>query len=63
MGEWVPCENCGGTGLITHCPDDLCQGEAGCIHGGNLPCPECHGTGDIYIADQWDFDKSAATGE
>lgn len=40
------CERCGGTGSITDCPDDLCQGENGCIHGDNETCPDCRGEGE-----------------
>ena len=36
------CPECGGRGFIQNCPDDLCQGEGGCIHGvGDECCPEC----------------------
>lgn len=38
------CQECGGLGFIQNCPDDLCQGEHGCIHGdGDETCPECGG--------------------
>lgn len=49
--DWISCDYCDGTGWITHCPDDLCQGggENGCIHGDNEVCPECHGEGEIDI--------------
>lgn len=34
------CLECYGRGFITDCPDDLCQGEDGCIHGdGDRLCP------------------------
>lgn len=37
------CDTCSCRGFVTYCPDDLCQGDGGCIHGDNQVCPECGG--------------------
>lgn len=51
--DWVHCDHCGGEGLITNCPDDLCQGggENGCIHGDNHVCPDCGGEGAVFVGE------------
>lgn len=37
------CPECGGTGWINDCCDDMCQGQGWCMHGdGDRPCPECN---------------------
>ena len=42
------CTNCWGSGEVTDCIDDLCQSDAGCIHGDSeVICPECEGRGEI----------------
>ena len=39
-----PCSECGGTGYIITCPDDICVGSDHCIHGdGEQMCPHCNG--------------------
>ena len=42
------CDVCGGFGEYTCCPDDLCQGDYGCIHGDNFICSNCDGEGVVY---------------
>ena len=40
------CDRCGGTGWITNCCDDMCQGtEPGeyCMHGSGRLCSACGG--------------------
>lgn len=47
--EPTECINCYGAGFNSHCMDDLCHGEDGCIHGnGNFSCSECDGDGLVY---------------
>lgn len=47
-GEFESCPECGGTGFIVSCCDDLCVGAGECMHGdGEDPCPVCHGEGDV----------------
>ena len=36
------CLNCGGTGRLVTCPDDMCRGLGYCVTGsGEIDCPEC----------------------
>lgn len=37
-----PCYTCGGSGIYSTCPDDLCHGGE-CIHGDDDTCPDCGG--------------------
>lgn len=46
--ELEMCGRCMGTGEITDCVDDLCQSDAGCIHGDSeVTCPDCGGKGEF----------------
>jgi hypothetical protein len=37
------CYNCGGSGWIITCIDDMCHGAGECMHGdGEDPCPVCN---------------------
>ncbi len=37
------CYNCGGSGWIITCIDDICRGAGECMHGdGEDPCPACN---------------------
>ena len=43
-----PCDLCHGTGYRVTCPDDMCYGQAQCIHGDGVSiCPDCKGEGEI----------------
>jgi len=45
-GEWDTCQECGGTGEVVTCFDDICNGIGECIHGDGMGvCPECGGRG------------------
>lgn len=47
--EGAHCYECGGTGIIVTCWDDLCHTGDGCIHGdGEVTCPNCDGEGEVY---------------
>lgn len=49
------CLECGGTGIIITCCDDICVGGGECIHGdGEEICPECGGEGCVGDYDDWD---------
>jgi hypothetical protein len=40
------CYNCGGSGWIVVCIDDMCRGAGECIHGdGEACCPVCNKDG------------------
>ena len=54
MCDYEECQKCQGLGFITHCPDDLCQGEDGCIHGDDEVCLACAGSGDVCVEDDYD---------
>ena len=41
------CDECGGSGQIIECCDDMCHGQGDCIHGDVRMCPVCHGTGEV----------------
>ncbi len=46
------CEECGGTGIVITCCDDICNGSGHCIHGdGEDVCPICHGEGVVFPFD------------
>jgi hypothetical protein len=50
-GETETCEECGGTGVIITCCDDMCVGGDHCIHGdGEMMCPTCEGDGIVWCA-------------
>jgi hypothetical protein len=44
MGH-VTCWQCGGSGTVLDCCDDLCHGQDWCMHGRNLTCKQCDGRG------------------
>lgn len=57
------CSECGGTGIIIACMDDICRNLGECIHlgGGEEICPECGGEGTVWIYpddDEWDDEEN-----
>ena len=45
----MTCPDCGGSGLVMACCDDICVGQGECIHGdGEVMCGMCGGEGE-YI--------------
>lgn len=46
--ELVECPNCGGSGVLLVCCDDICQGQGYCMHDdGEEVCTTCEGSGEI----------------
>lgn len=44
----MECPDCGGTGFIMDCCDDICVGSGECIHGdGEVVCETCDGEGEV----------------
>lgn len=42
------CRDCGGTGSLMACPDDICRATGECRHdNGWRRCPRCDGNGEI----------------
>lgn len=41
------CPECGGSGEIIDCLDDMCHGQGFCVHGDVRICMECHGEGEV----------------
>lgn len=39
------CPDCGGTGLLVDCIDDMCQASGHCVHGDERVCRTCEGAG------------------
>lgn len=55
----MSCYNCGGSGYIITCIDDLCRAADECMHGdGEEPCPICHGEPDDDLYDWDDCDET-----
>lgn len=54
----MECPDCGGTGVIITCCDDICNARGECIHGdGEEVCETCNGRGEIAdFDDDWDDD-------
>lgn len=52
MTQYLICPDCGGSGKIITCCDDLCRNTDHCIHGdGEHICETCDGTGEITEED------------
>lgn len=45
--EPATCWNCGGSGSLVACMDDLCRGSGTCMHGDNRMCTTCKGEGSL----------------